>query len=95
MHTLTLPEDCSIQWASMFHEAMCQEPTGAAWLRLDASAVASVHTPAIQMLLCLGAAMASRMARFEIADPSQVLTKAFDDLGLAAHLHEWSVKSDA
>lgn len=57
---------------------------------LDGSAVETLQTPAIQVLVCLGKALSARSIPFEIAAPSSALRTAFAELGLADHLREWS-----
>jgi len=54
--------------------------------RLDASAVAQISTPAVQLLLSAARSFDLADVALTYADPSEPLIDAFSDLGLFAHL---------
>lgn len=83
-----------MQWVGSFHEAMCNELPSITGLTLDGSAVETVQTPAIQVLVCLGKALAARTIPFAIKTPSAALSAGFADLGLAESLLNWSTETD-
>lgn len=60
-------------------------------LIVEGYGVERVGTPAVQLLLATAAEAAANHLRFILAAPSPALTAAFEDLGLADHLREWSV----
>jgi len=55
-------------------------------VRLDASRVAQISTPAVQLLLSAARSFDAAGVALTYADPSDALIDAFSDLGLFAHL---------
>jgi len=57
---------------------------------LDGAGVERIGTPAVQVLLAAGRALAAGSRRLVLAKPSRALSGAFEDLGLSVELRSWS-----
>lgn len=90
---IALPEECNTQWAGEFHDLQALDATVAPVVRINASAVCRINTPAIQILLALARSVEARHGRFEIDQPSPAFEAAFADLGLFPTLTQWSTQS--
>lgn len=92
---LVLPADCDLDWVDSIHETASQLVAAHGALRFDVSGLRRITTPAIQLMLAAGIALADRGARLEIVGRSEILDTAMADLGLSETFEKWSTRSDA
>lgn len=93
-HTINLPPECDLQWASSFHESLMREGASRKHFSFEAADVIRIGTPAIQLLLAVARATGEHGGHVSVRGASDAFSRAFADLGLASLLTQWSMNSD-
>lgn len=79
---ILLPPIMDIHACATLHTSFLEEIATSETLRLNASAVERIATPAVQLLLSTAQTLQREGKHLQIASPSAALTQAVDDLGL-------------
>ena len=87
---LGLPSDLDLAMAQPLLDSLRTGFGASDTVVADASAVERVSTACIQALLAASRHATEQNRTFAIAQPSEVLTEACEDLGLAPWLKQWS-----
>ncbi|WP_448204454.1 STAS domain-containing protein [Azospirillum sp. sgz302134] len=87
---LGLPSDLDLAMAQPLLDSLRAGFGASGTVIADASAVERVSTACVQALLVAARHAAEHNHTFAIAQPSEVLTEACEDLGLAPWLKQWS-----
>lgn len=94
--SLGLPSDLDLAMAQPLVDSLrhglgtAGGAAGAGTVVVQADAVERVSTACVQALLAASRQAADKGQTFIIAQPSEVLAEACDDLGLSAWLKQWS-----
>ncbi len=88
--TLLLPTSLDLGNAQDWKERLMAALTLNPVLKLDGSETMHVATPGIQILLAAEQSAKSKGGKVVLMNPSSALEAAFEDLGLAHVLSEWS-----
>ena len=88
--TLLLPASLDLGNAQDWKERLMAALTLNPVLKLDGSETMHVATPGIQILLAAEQSAKSKGGKVVLMNPSSALEAAFEDLGLAHVLSEWS-----
>ncbi len=88
--TLLLPTSLDLGNAQDWKERLIAALTLNPVLKLDGSETTHVATPGIQILLAAAQSAKEKGGRVVLMNPSSALEAAFEDLGLAHVLGEWS-----
>ena len=89
---VALPATLDAGLASPLRDALARDCRTLPGLEIDGSAVESIATPGIQILVAAGLTFDSEGRPFRITQPSTPLKSAFADLGLRSVLERWSVE---
>ncbi len=87
---IRLPAQLDLASLTALKEELTSAATSANSLIVDGSNVERVGTPAIQLILAAAKAFSGEGRQFTLEAPSQPLSAAFDDLGLAEVTRQWS-----
>ena len=87
---IKLPAQLDMTALSGLREELVAAMESAGTLQVDGSRVERVGTPAIQLLLATAKAFSAEGRRFVLKSPSEALSSALDDLGLALDTGQWS-----
>ncbi len=90
MVRLGLPGDLDLAMAQPLLDSLRAAFAAAPAVTVEAAGVERVSTACVQALLVAGRHAAEHNQRFVIAQPSESLTEACEDLGLAPWLKQWS-----
>lgn len=87
---ITLPLVLDLGGAQILRETLLHAGSAAGRMMVDAAQVERIGTPAIQVLLAAARAQAANDRPFTLRQPSEVVVKAFEDLGLIEEMNRWS-----
>ncbi|MBF5096424.1 STAS domain-containing protein [Azospirillum sp. INR13] len=87
---LGLPSDLDLPMAQPLLDSLRAAFKASADVTVQADAVERISAACIQALVVAARDAADRGAAFVLAAPSEVLSEACEDLGLAAWLKQWS-----
>ncbi|CAO3416817.1 STAS domain-containing protein [Azospirillum doebereinerae] len=87
---LGLPSDLDLPMAQPLLDSLRAGFAASADVTVQADAVERVSAACVQALVVASRDASGRGAAFAVAGPSEVLTEACEDLGLAAWLKQWS-----
>ncbi|PWC39150.1 STAS domain-containing protein [Azospirillum sp. TSO35-2] len=92
---LGLPSDLDLPMAQPLLDSLRAGLAASADVTVQADQVERISAACVQALVVAARDAAERGAAFTVAAPSEVLSEACEDLGLAAWLKEWSGESRA
>lgn len=87
---LGLPSDLDLPMAQPLLDSLRAGFAASPDVTVQADAVERVSAACVQALVVAARDASSRGAAFAVADPSEALADACEDLGLAAWLKQWS-----
>lgn len=88
--TVNLPLVLDLGGAHALRETFVHAGSAAGHVTVDAGQVERIGTPAIQVLLAAARAQTANNRSFTLRQPSEVVVKAFEDIGLIEELNRWS-----
>lgn len=89
-HNYILPDVLDLLSAGEIHAQFMEFADSGENVVIDASHVVRITTPAVQIIVALSQYLHSIDASFEITNPSESFTEAFNFLGLMDFLKQWS-----
>ncbi|WP_042443084.1 STAS domain-containing protein [Azospirillum sp. B510] len=87
---LGLPSDLDLPMAQPLLDSLRAALKASADVTVQADAVERVSAACVQVLVVAARDSAERGTAFAVAAPSEILSEACEDLGLAAWLKQWS-----